>query len=113
MTNLQNELPQEILDQLDPKLAELFSAMLRTVSSRIAGLVRIALQLSIHPNRLVKYAFLYAEAERQAEAMQSQKTTPRDRDTSWLANFTAIGQGIQTVQRRVNDTAPAEERANN
>ncbi|HYM05832.1 MAG TPA: hypothetical protein VEU11_04675 [Terriglobales bacterium] len=67
MENLQNELPQEIFDQLDPKLAELFSQMPFASSSRIASLVGRALQLPIHPTQLVKYAFLFAEAERQAK----------------------------------------------
>ena len=66
--HLPDKLPEEILDQLDPKLVKLYSQLSSAVSLRIAALVRRAGPLGIHPNRLVKYAFLYATAERQAQS---------------------------------------------
>ena len=66
-SRLPNELPKEILRQLDPKLAKLYAVLSSAVSSRIGGLVRRALPSRIHPNLLVKYAFLYATAELQAQ----------------------------------------------
>ena len=60
------DLPRKVLDQLDPKLAELYSLLSPSLSSQIASLVNDAMFLGIHPNRLVKYAFLWATAENQA-----------------------------------------------
>jgi hypothetical protein len=61
--HLPTELPQQVLSQLDPKLAELYSRIPLELASRITVLVRAALQESVQPNRLLKYAFLYASAE--------------------------------------------------
>jgi len=63
-----SELPPGIREQLNPKLAALYSQLSPAVRSRIAALVQRALPPGIHPNRLVKYAFLYATAERQARS---------------------------------------------
>jgi hypothetical protein len=52
--------------QPDPKLAELCSRLPPTLGLRIDGLVEKARKLPIHPNRVVKYAFLLATAEQQA-----------------------------------------------
>ena len=61
--HLPTELPQQLLSRLDPKLAELYSQIPFELASRITVLVRAALKESIQPNRLLKYAFLYASAE--------------------------------------------------
>jgi hypothetical protein len=68
MTNRRfpHERSQEIADQLDPKLANLCSQLSPALRSRIDGLVEKAGKLTIHPNRVVKYAFLRATAEHQA-----------------------------------------------
>lgn len=65
--SLPNELPREIRDQLDPQLANLCCRLPPVLSEPIAGLVNKALKLGIHPDRLVKYAFLRATAEREAQ----------------------------------------------
>ena len=64
---LPSELPPEVLGQLDAKLAELYSQLPSVLASRIATLVEQALPQRIHPNRVLKFAFLYAMAERLAE----------------------------------------------
>ena len=61
--HLPTELPQQLLSRLDPKLAELYSQIPSALASRTADLVRVALPCRIHPDRLLKYAFLYASAE--------------------------------------------------
>ncbi len=63
MANSQIHLPETVIDQLDPKLAKLCSEMPSELSLRIGELVRQALRVPIHPNRLVKYAFLFASAQ--------------------------------------------------
>jgi hypothetical protein len=65
--SLQHELPRRVLDRLDATLAKLYSQLSPGLSSRIARLVNRALPFGIHPDRLVKYAFLYATAEQQAQ----------------------------------------------
>jgi len=67
MANSQIHLPETVIDQLDPKLAKLCSEMPSELSLRIGELVRQALRVPIHPNRLVKYAFLFASAQLQVE----------------------------------------------
>ncbi len=64
---LPTELPKEVLGQLDPKLAELYSKLPSVLAARIATLVERALPQRIHPNRVLKFAFLYAMAERSAQ----------------------------------------------
>jgi hypothetical protein len=51
------------LNRVNPKLAEAYSRLPPAMSSRIASLVKKALPLRIHPDRLVKYAYLYVRAE--------------------------------------------------
>src|SRR5437016_1362558 len=60
-------LPREFLGQLDPKLAELYSQLPSALASRISVLVRQALPQRIHANLVMKFAFLYAKAERLAQ----------------------------------------------
>jgi hypothetical protein len=64
--SLPTELPREVLAQLDPKLAELYSQLPSGIAARISVLVRAALPQHIHPNRVLKFALLYATAERLA-----------------------------------------------
>jgi hypothetical protein len=70
------ELPRAVLARLDPKLAELYSTLDAAIASRISALVREALPHGIDPNRVLKYAFLYATAERlvQGEAISKEHT---------------------------------------
>jgi hypothetical protein len=63
----QHELLRRTLNQLDPTLAKLYSQLSAGLSSRIAKLVNEALPCGIHPDRLVKYAFLCATAEQQVQ----------------------------------------------
>jgi hypothetical protein len=65
--SVQHELSRRTLNQLDATLAQLYSQLSPGLSSRIAKLVNEALPSGIHPDRLVKYAFLYATAEGQAQ----------------------------------------------
>ena len=62
-----SELPGDILNQLDPKLRKLYSQLPPEQSSAIAKLVTQALTLGIHPNMLVKYAFLFNLGMRQLQ----------------------------------------------
>src|SRR5579871_1631265 len=57
-------LPREVLSRLNPNLAELHSQLPSVLAARISVLVREALPLRIHPNRLLRFAYLYANAER-------------------------------------------------
>jgi len=57
-------LPRDFLSQLDPKLRELYSQLPPVLASRISVLVKQALPQRIHPNRVLKFAYLYATAER-------------------------------------------------
>ena len=66
-TGIPVELPAEVLSQLDPRLKELHSQLPAILASRISVLVRAARSRRIDPNRVVRYAFLYATAERQAQ----------------------------------------------
>ena len=66
--SLPTELPREVLAQLDPKLAELYSQLPSVLASRISVLVRQAQPQRIDPNRVFKFAFLYAAAERIAQS---------------------------------------------
>jgi hypothetical protein len=61
------ELPREVLSRLDPKLKELHSQLSAVLASRISVLVREALPQGIHPDRVFKFAFLYAQAEQSAQ----------------------------------------------
>jgi hypothetical protein len=67
MTNHQNQLPQGFLDELDPKLVELYSSLSLAGAARIEVLVRKAPHVAISPARLFKYAFLFARAESQVQ----------------------------------------------
>ncbi len=64
---LPNELPREFWCQLDPKLRELYSQLPSELASRVSALVGAALPQSIHPDRVLKFAFPYATAERRAQ----------------------------------------------
>jgi hypothetical protein len=54
-------------DRLSPELAQAYAQLPSSMSSPIASLVEKALPLRIHPNLLVKYAFLRVTAEKQAK----------------------------------------------
>jgi hypothetical protein len=71
------ELPREVLSQLDPKLAELYSQLPSGFASRISDLVREAVPQRIHPDRVLKFAFLYATAERRAQGDEVSKEHTR------------------------------------
>jgi hypothetical protein len=59
-------LPKEVLSRLDPRLAELYTQLPPVLAARISVLVRQALPQRIHPNRVLRFAYLYATAERSA-----------------------------------------------
>src|SRR6266478_3297399 len=60
-------LPQNFLDSLDPVLQKAYLELPEAFCQRIAKLVGKKGLASIHPNRLVKFAFLHASAALQAE----------------------------------------------
>jgi hypothetical protein len=66
-TPLPNELPREILLRLDPKLGVLYSRLPPELASRISVLLQAAPHQTIHPNLVLKFAYLYAAAERLTE----------------------------------------------
>jgi hypothetical protein len=61
------ELPREILAKLHPKLAELYSQLPSVLASRVSVLMRVPQAQCIPPNRVLKFAFLYATAEQLAQ----------------------------------------------
>jgi hypothetical protein len=61
------ELPREFLSRLDPKLAASYSKLSGVLASRIAVLVEKAGSEGVHPNRVLKFAYLHAMAERRAQ----------------------------------------------
>jgi hypothetical protein len=71
------ELPPGVLSQLDPRLVKLYSQLQPELASRISVLVRQALPYGIHPSRVLKFAFLYAIAERQAQGNAVSKENTR------------------------------------
>ncbi len=62
-SRIPSELPEEVLYRLNPKLRELYSQLPSALASRISALMRQALPQRIHPDRVLKFAFLYATAE--------------------------------------------------
>jgi hypothetical protein len=65
--SLPTERPREFLAHLEPKLAELYSQLHPVIALRISVLMRQPLAQGIDPNRVLKFAFLYATAERLAQ----------------------------------------------
>ena len=65
---LPTELPGRFLSKLDPKLVELYSKLPREFASQVSFLVTQALLQPIHPNRVLKFAYLFARAERLAQS---------------------------------------------
>ncbi len=67
-------LPREVLCQLNPKLAELYSQLPPALASRVSSLVTGALPQRIRADRVLKFAFLYAKAEQltQGEAVSKE-----------------------------------------
>jgi hypothetical protein len=61
---LPSELPIEVMSHLDPKLAELYFRLPSALASRISILMRQALPQGVRADRVLKFAFLYANAER-------------------------------------------------
>jgi hypothetical protein len=76
-SRVSTELPREVLSQLDPKLAELHSRLPSALALRISVLVREARSESIHPNRVLRFAFLYATAERLTQGVAVSKEHTR------------------------------------
>ena len=62
------DLPTDVLSRLDPELRDLYSQLHPDLASRISVLLRGARSRRLHPNRVLKYAFLYATAERLAQS---------------------------------------------
>jgi hypothetical protein len=61
------KLPREFLAQLDPTLSAAYSGLSGELASRIAALVSEARYEGVHPNRVLKFAYLHASAERRAQ----------------------------------------------
>jgi hypothetical protein len=89
------ELPRAALAQLDPKLAELYSTLDAAMASRISVLVREALQQGIDPNRVLKYAFLYATAERLAQGDAISKEHTRRAKLELAGHIHGLGTGYR------------------
>jgi hypothetical protein len=100
---LPTELPREVLGQLDPKLAELYSQLPSALVSRISVLLRQALPQRIHPNRVLKFAFLYAQAERLAQSDSISKEHTRRSKLELAGQIHGLGTGYR-------DDAEAERR---
>jgi hypothetical protein len=66
-TGLPVELPGDVLSRLDPRLKELHRQLPSVLAARISVLTRQALPQGIHPDRVLKFAFLCAQAERSAQ----------------------------------------------
>ncbi len=92
---LPTELPRKVLSQLDPKLAELYSQLPSALASRISVLVKEALRHRIHPNRVLKFAFLYASAERRAQDDAVSKEHTRRSKLELAGAIHGLGTGYQ------------------
>ena len=110
-SRIPSELPEEVLYRLNPKLRELYSQLPSALASRISALMRQALPQRIHPDRVLKFAFLYATAEVVAQrtrhsfkrAYSALKTRAGWRNP-WAKRH---GLGIETMWRQSNCTAAA------
>ena len=89
------ELPRAVLVQLDPKLAELYSTLDAAIASRISALVRKALPHGIDPNRVLKYAFLYATAERLVQGRAGSKEHTRRAKLELAGYIHGLGTGYR------------------
>ena len=56
-------LPRDVLIRLDPRLVELYGQLPAALASRISFLVSAAQPQNVQPNRVLKFAYLYAKAE--------------------------------------------------
>jgi hypothetical protein len=101
--DLTPKLPSEFLARLDPKLAALYSKLPVALALRMAVLVREVIHEDVHPNRVLKFAFLYATAERRAQSEAVSKDHAR-RSRHELAGYI---QGFKTGYR---DQAEAQQR---
>jgi hypothetical protein len=97
------ELPREFLARLDPELAAAYSNLSVVLASPIAILVKEAVYEGVHPNRVLKFAYLYATAERRAQGEADSKDHAR-RSRRELAGYI---QGFKTGYR---DEAEAQQR---
>jgi hypothetical protein len=95
------ELPKEVLSKLDPKLAELYAQLPPGLAARVSVLVDKALPQSIHPNRVLKFAYLYATAE------QLGQHDPDSRDHTRRARLELAGQ-IHGLKTGYQDIAEAQ-----
>jgi hypothetical protein len=109
---LQAELPREFLACLTPRLRELYSQLPSALALRISDLVSEALPFGIHPDRVLKFAYLDATAERLAQGNAIQKSIRDARDWNWRGPFTGGKRAMETMERRRDATAAAEGRGN-
>ena len=77
-SRLPTQLPREVLSQLDPRLAELYSQLFPALASRVSSLVTGALPQRIHADRALKFAFLYANAEQRIRGEAVSKAISKD-----------------------------------
>jgi hypothetical protein len=98
-SRLPTELPREVLAKLDPGLAELYSQLPSEVAARISFLVREALPQRIHPNKVLKFAFLYATAERFAKRDAASKAVSTEHARRSKLELAGEIHGLQTGYR--------------
>jgi len=94
-SHLPPELPRSVLSRLDPKLAELYSHLRPAIASRISELVKAAQPQNIHPDRVLKFAYLYATAELSARGDPVAKEQTRRSKLELAGAIHGLGTGYQ------------------
>jgi hypothetical protein len=92
--HLPTELPSYFLSKLDPKLADLYSQLPSVLASRVSNLVNQAPH-HIDPNRVLKFACLYARAERSAQGDSDSKEHRRRAKLELAGKIHGLQSGYQ------------------
>ena len=98
-SHLPTELPKAVLLRLDPKLAGLYSQLPAGLASRISALMRAALPQGIHPNRVFRFAFLYATAEELTQRDADAKAVSKDHERRSKLELAGYIHGLRTGYR--------------
>jgi hypothetical protein len=98
-SRLPTELPREVLSRLDPRLRELYSQLPSALASRISDLMGQALPERIHPDRVFKFAFLYATAEVVAQRNAASKAVSKEHTRRSKLELAGGIHGLQTGYR--------------
>jgi hypothetical protein len=104
---LQTKQAAEVLSRLDPSLAEMYAQLPSELAAEIFALMRIASSLRIHPNRVLKFAFLRATARHFAQRDAQGKAVSKDHERRSKLELAGGIHGLDTGYR---DDAEAKRR---